>query len=100
MKNSSWDFDLGAIESGSSGFDALFESEPSIVTPVEKTASLPVPPPLARVKVSSLQQLAGFDRVSNETLIHKSTQDLWTISRQGEEYFIERLCQDGSPLKV
>ena len=62
------DFDLGQMQvSGSSGIDALFEREPQLVT-----ASVP-----KRIRVASLQQLAGLQRVSAETLVHKSNRDLW-----------------------
>lgn len=95
MKKSN--FDLGAIEGSSSGLDAFFEGEPQIVSPVgtAKTASAP-----ARQKLASLEQLNGFHRLSSDTLINKSTQDLWALKKQGDEYFIERLFSDnGQPLK-
>ena len=82
------------------GMDAFFQSEPQIVNPIGTVVKTAAKPP-ARVKVGSLVQLNGFERVSAETLIHKSTQDLWAIKREGTEYFIERLFQDnGDPLKV
>jgi hypothetical protein len=85
------DFDLGQMQvSGSSGIDALFEREPQLVT-----ASVP-----KRIRVASLQQLAGLQRVSAETLIHKSNRDLWALKKDGEKFFIERLFDDnGNPLK-
>lgn len=53
--------------------------------------------------VSNLGDLSGFMRSpggSNE-LIHKSTKDLWSVSRDGGEYVIERLFEEtGEPLKV
>ena len=34
-------------------------------------------------------------------LIHKSTQDLWSFHKEGEDYVLERLFSDsGEPLKV
>ncbi len=91
-------YKLEAIESGGmAGLDAFFESEPQVVSPVgqAKTASAPT-----RVKVASLDQLQGFQRLSSETLINKSTKDLWAIQSDGENYFIERLFQDdGTPIK-
>ena len=86
------DFDLGQMQvSGSSGIDALFEREPQLVT-----ASVP-----KRIRVASLQQLAGLQRVSAETLVHKSNRDLWALKKEGDgRFFIERLFDDnGSPLK-
>jgi len=92
------DFKLDQIQGTASGMDAFFESEPQIVTPLgQKTAAVAKKP--ARVKVGSLAQLSDFRRTSAETLIHKSTQDLWSIRKEGEDFFIERLFQDGLPLK-
>lgn len=102
-------FKLNQIQTtAASGMDAFFESEPQLVTPL-KSQSTPLQASetpkktaaKARVKVGSLSQLTGFERASAETLIHKSTKDLWTITREGNEYYIERLFQDnGDPLKV
>lgn len=95
---SKYDFRLGSIQTGeATGLDAFFASEPQVVSPVgtAKAASKP-----ARVKVASLSQLNGFTRVSAETLINKSTNDLWAIRKDGDSFLIERLFQDdGSPLK-
>lgn len=106
MKNGN--YNLGNIETGASGgLDAFFASEPRLITPTE-TSDRPmgsVAPKTAaakpvRTKVGSLQQLDGFHRLSAETLVHKSTNDLWTLRKEGEDYYIERLFQDnGSPLK-
>lgn len=90
------DFKLGDIQSGASGIDAFFENEPKMITPFgEKAAAAKT----QRVKVGSLSQLQGFERLSAETLVHKSTQDLWTIKNQGGEFVIERLFNDGVPVK-
>lgn len=86
------DFDLKDIQTaGSSGLDALFEREPSIVT----AAKTP------RIRVASLQQLKPFQRTSAETLVHKSDRDLWTIKKEADgAMYIERLFDDnGKPLK-
>jgi hypothetical protein len=86
------DYDLGQIQSsGASGIDALFEREPQLVRPL----------PAKRMRVASLQQLVGFQRVSAETLIHKSDRDLWSLKKEGDgKFYIERLFDDnGSPLK-
>lgn len=91
-------FKLSDIQTGSAtGLDALLASQPQIVSPVgrAKTAAAP-----RRIKIGSLQQLDGFTRVAADTLIHKSTQELWAIRKDGEDYAIERLFQDnGLPLK-
>lgn len=84
------DFDLRDIQSSAqTGLDALFEQHPTLVTPST-----------GRRKLASLQDLNGFVRVGSDTLIHKSQQDLWSLRKEGEEFFIERLFQDdGKPLK-
>lgn len=81
------DFKIGSIEIESSGLDAFLEGNPEIVTPVRA------------VKVASLSQLEPFARVSSDTLVHKSTQDLWTLRREGEDLYIDRLFQHGEPVK-
>jgi hypothetical protein len=83
---------------GAVGMDALFASDPSLVTQetstIKRTAS-------RRVKVGSLTQLNGFERVSSETLIHTSTRDLWAIQKEDDgEFYIARLFNDdGNPQK-
>ena len=94
-------YNLGEIEHGATGIDAFFASEPQIVSPLpyssgSRTASAKP----GRTKVGSLQQLDGFQRIGADTLVHKSTRDLWAIRQEGGEFFIERLFQDdGAPLK-
>jgi len=86
-------FDLKNIEvQGSFGLDAFLEREPSVVTPTKT----------ARRKVASLQDLAGFTRLSNDTLVHKSDQDLWSIQKDADgSLYVERMfSDDGTPLKV
>jgi hypothetical protein len=91
------DFDLGSVQSSNAGLDAFFENEPQVVSPVgavkPKTSSM--------MRVGSLQQLQPFQRVSAETLVNKSTQDLWALRKsQNGEFFIERLFDEkGAPLK-
>jgi hypothetical protein len=85
------DYDLGQIQSsGASGIDALFEREPQLVA-----TNRP------KIRVASLSQLSGFQRVSAETLIHKSDRDLWSLKKEGDgKFYIERLFDDnGTPLK-
>lgn len=85
-------FDISNVQvQGSHGLDAFLEREPELVTP--KTA---------RRKVASIQDLAGFTRLSTETLVHKADRDLWSIKRQPDgSMFVERMfADDGSPLKV
>ena len=90
------DVKLGDIQSGASGLDAFFESEPNMIPPFGEKAATSKP---HRVRVASLSQLDGFHRLSAETLVHKSTQDLWAIKNQGGEFVIERLFNDGAPVK-
>lgn len=81
-------FDLGQMQmQGSMGLDALFEERPELVTPTK------------RRKVASLRDLAGFVRVSADTLVHKSQQDLWALKKEGEQFYIERLFDESQPVK-
>ncbi len=85
------DFDLGQIQvTASSGLDALFEQEPQLVRP---TRSL-------RRRVASLQDLDNFQRVSADTLIHKSDRDLWSIGKEADgSFYVQRLFDDHLPVK-
>jgi len=84
-------FDLSQIQiSGASGFDSLFDREPQIVKPLKTT----------RRRVASLQDLKGFQRVSEDTLVRKSDNDLWAIRKESNgSFFIERLFDDVEPVK-
>lgn len=84
-------FDVGQIQvTGSSGIDAMLARNPHIVSP-----------PKSRVRVASLNQLDGFQRLSKDTLIHKSDRDLWSIRKEGDgSMVIERMFDDnGTPIR-
>jgi hypothetical protein len=86
------------FEQSASGLDAFFASEPAVISPHGQAVTAAKKP--ARIKVGSLHDLNGFVRASADTLVHKSTNDLWALRQEGEGYFIERLFNDtGSPLK-
>lgn len=86
-----FDFDLGQIQgSTASGLDSLFEREKHIISP-HKTG---------RTKLASLKDMEGFIRLSADTLIHKSDRDLWSLKKEGDGFYVERLFDDtGEPLK-
>lgn len=53
-----------------------------------------------QLRLASLGDLTDFMKVSKDTLIHKSTRDLWSVKQEGGEYVIERLFDDtGDPLR-
>ena len=56
---------------------------------------------VSTVRVASLGDLTSFfTKVGSDTLIHKSTHDLWSLKRDAGGYVIERLFDDnGGPLK-
>jgi len=85
------DFDIGSMfqVQASHGLDAFFAREPQMVTPT------------GRRKVASIQDLASFTRLSNDTLIHKAEKDLWAIKREADgSMVIERQFDDnGKPLR-
>jgi len=85
------DFDFSQFQPGASGIDALFETEPALVTPVNPN----------RVRVASIRDLTPFARVASDMLVHKSNRDLWAMKQDDDgSYFIERLYNDnGQPLK-
>jgi hypothetical protein len=54
-----------------------------------------------RVLRGGLGNLSEFLRVGAEELVHKATQDLWSLTKQGDDYVIERLFDgSGEPLKL
>ena len=54
-----------------------------------------------RMRVASLGDLTDFLKLADDTLVHKSTQDLWAVRQDTAGYVIERLFDnDGSPLKA
>jgi hypothetical protein len=90
------DFKLD-FEQSASGLDAFFASEPAVVSPYGAKVATAKP---MRRKVGSIADLNGFARASSDTLVHKSTNDLWALKQDGQSYYIERLFNDtGSPLK-
>lgn len=53
-----------------------------------------------RIRVASLGDITDFLKVAEDTLIHRSTKDLWSFRQDGQEYVIERLFDaTGEPLK-
>ena len=53
-----------------------------------------------KIRVASLGDLTDFLKMADDTLVHKSTKDLWSFRQDGSEYVIERLFDDqGEPLK-
>ncbi len=91
------DFKFEDMQGGATGMDAFFQNEPTATSPFGQKAAAAKAP--ARMKVGSLAQLQGFTRTASDQLVHKSTQDLWSIKRDGGEFVIERLFQDGPPVK-
>lgn len=54
-----------------------------------------------RMTVTAMGDLSDFLKSAGDDLIHKSTKDLWKLSKDGDEYVIERLFDEtGKPLKV
>jgi len=54
-----------------------------------------------RIKISSLEDLFGFNRVDAGMLIHKSSRDLWKIEqgKEGEVMITRLFDNNGEPLK-
>jgi hypothetical protein len=51
-------------------------------------------------RIAGLGDLTEFFKVAKDTLVHKSTKDLWSLKKVGEEFVIERLFDEtGDPLK-
>lgn len=88
-------YDVSGMESGNSGLDAFISDNPHFIT------ARALPKKQARTKVASLATLDGFLRVADDTLIHKSTQDLWALQKEADgNFYVQRLFDDtGDPLK-
>ena len=57
--------------------------------------------PTNMMRVACLGDLQDFLKVSQDTLVHKATKDLWSLREAEEGFVIERLFDgDGSPLQL
>jgi len=70
----------------SSSIDDFFATKPV----VRKANTAPV----GRVRVANLQQLAGFQLVAEDQLVHLSQQDFWHLGKDDQGFYIERLVDD------
>jgi hypothetical protein len=53
-----------------------------------------------RIRAGSLGDLTDFLKVAEDTLVHKSTHDLWSFHKDGNDFVIERLFDsNGEPIK-
>jgi hypothetical protein len=67
--------------------------------PTVAASPAPAASPL-RIRVASLQQLAGYSLVAEDRLVRLSQQDFWKLGQDDEGLFIERLVDDDSgPVK-
>src|SRR5262245_44528567 len=97
------DFDLGNMQVTNGGLDSFLGDNSELVTPC---TALPKQAAAAqtssgRVKVASLAQLSGFVRTAEDTLVHKSERDLWSLRKDAQgDFYIERMFDEqGAPLE-
>lgn len=98
------DFDLGGLQISNGGLDSFLGENPEVVTPLVASERLGAKAPKkasGRTKVAALAQLDGFIRTAEDTLIHKSDRDLWSLRKDGGgDFYIERMFDEaGAPLK-
>ena len=96
------DFDLADVQASASGMDSFFDEAPmAIPEPLKKAASgITEKSASTRKKVASVDQLSGFTRTASGTLVSKSDNDLWSLQKEADgEYYIERMFEDGDPVK-
>jgi hypothetical protein len=74
--------------------------EKVVKTAYEKGYSLEETAAPHRIKLASLEDLYAFERVSAETLIHKSSRELWSISEDEDGVVIEKNFKDGAAVKA
>ena len=77
------DFKFEDIRLSSSAVDDFLPDDLTI-----RTAST------GKIRVGSLRQLAGFQLIADDQLIHLSRQDFWKLGEDEDGYFIERLVSD------
>lgn len=70
----------------SSSIDDFFTTKP-----VVRKASVA---PLGKVRIANAHQLAGFQFVAEDQLVHLSQQDFWHLGKDDKGYYIERLVDD------
>ena len=98
---------IGNIDFGSSsGIDGLFEREPQLIQARQNgvdqvmTRQADFERPTGMRRVASLRDLVGFTRTASDTLIHKSTQDFWSLQKGDDGgYYISRLVEGTGPVK-
>jgi len=85
------EFDFSNFVTSSYLGEEVFEQAPELISPF----------PTGRTKVASLGDLGGFLRKASDTLVHVSSQDLWSLKKEADgSFYIERLFDDnGNPLK-
>lgn len=49
---------------------------------------------VGRIRIADINQLAGFEFVSDDQLIRLSKQDFWKLGKDNEGPYIERLVDD------
>lgn len=75
----------------SSSIDDFFTSKPV----VRKASS-----PQGRVRIANAHQLAGFQLVAEDQLVHLSQKDFWHLGKDDQGFYIERLVDDdGGPVQ-
>jgi hypothetical protein len=70
----------------SSSIDDFFTTNPV----VRKASAAPV----GKVRISNAHQLAGFQLVAEDQLVHLSQQDFWHLGKDDKGFYIERLVDD------
>ena len=73
----------------SSSIDDFFSVNP--IRSNKRTASVHT---YDRIRVANVQQLAGFQLVAEDQLVHLSQQDFWHLGQDDQGFYIERLVDD------
>lgn len=68
---------------------------------VRESARKEAPQEISHIRVASLGDLTGFLRLSNDLLVHRSSKDLWSVSKTADGFVVNRLFDDdGKPIKA
>jgi len=102
-KSDFFNFENYSPNTNDSLFDALRVVDSSIIPNLNnRTASIDafLSNPDVVIKISSIMDLTDFMKVSDDTLVHKSKQDLWKMLKDKEgNVYIKRLFDDNNLIK-
>jgi len=88
------DLKIEDIRFSSSSIDEFFNPRSRIATSTMKFRTG------GKIRIADLNQLSGFEFISDDQLVRLSKQDFWKLGKDDEGDYIERLvCDDDGPVR-